>query len=1017
MKLLKQKILYFSEGKSDKVYEVDLCEAGKDLFVVNFRYGRRDSNLRDGTKTVFPVSYNEALNIFDTLVESKEKKGYSENAGKVVKTKPVVKQKLDTAREKTILKYLEEANLGTYTRNWKISRIIMRTTVLNMKNAVELIKPFIKSKDDFEQYAAIFALAYFEDASEVEHIFTIFKQKGFSDKVGRIAMSFVLKYGSETHYKQIQESILNQKPQELTFDSELINSLSFYLFNNKDIDANSIFYAYIFAYKDEKLKSKLYDFLQNAALKVNIFKSIRYIYRSAEITNDIPFLTLLAKRIAISNPVYSSSSWGVYIDGNYINPSEEKIKKSPKVAFSSATKAYFNKAAYKLVYNFSKNDSNKFVNYATNLLCSLDDKIDNEQEEVQQFWSYDYENSKYNVEKRHFPKYSTFLALMYIAYGNSAEINGVNRHFFTQELKDLSNTRTEVLPEIWNTKPEEVLTILANAKSEIAINFALHILKENLNFLDKLSQENLAKLVSHYDERVVNIILPVLKEKYRTTQPEESVLLKLIASKNKEASDLAFEWLKKYERNYFAIPGFISKLLLTKQLFVIDYLIDLYKDILRYNFPFKISEIIAFFETSQNFETDYLLLINKLIGETKFGKLLSETTADDIRTLAKTNILSNKLFAINLAKHNITPAFQIFKDDFDTYINSDEKMLRKAGIEILAYFPDEFLLENQYKIASYCFSEHIEVREAIFPTIERLLKIDTVFKETLKSQLLNTIIKAEEYDGVHESSYALLVKYYDNNLASISTAGIIDLVLSDYDFAQKLGTPIFKDRVVLKDLNMPQLISLSTSAVLEIRNILKQYFKEDKARINFELEMALKIFNSKWQDIIDWACLFFDKHIESKNWTLEMLIYVCDHTKKDVQAFGRKMITTHFSEEKGLPLLLKLQEHPTKAMQFFVTNYLENYASNKVEVILQLESFFKTTLFNINTNRVAKSRIYAFLKQEAIKNEAVAKMTIKLIKSVLGTKTKIDNSNNIDLLLEIMDAFPNLENPLIIKTI
>ena len=64
-----------------------------------------------------------------------------------------------------------------------------------------------------------------------------------------------------------------------------------------------------------------------------------------------------------------------------------------------------------------------------------------------------------------------------------------------------------------------------------------------------------------------------------------------------------------------------------------------------------------------------------------------------------------------------------------------------------------------------------------------------------------------------------------------------------------------------------------------------------------------------------------------------------------------------------------------------------------------------------------QSRIYAFLKQEAIKNEAVAKMTIKLIKSVLGTKTKIDNSNNIDLLLEIMDAFPNLENPLIIKTI
>ena len=75
-----------------------------------------------------------------------------------------------------------------------------------------------------------------------------------------------------------------------------------------------------------------------------------------------------------------------------------------------------------------------------------------------------------------------------------------------------------------------------------------------------------------------------------------------------------------------------------------------------------------------------------------------------------------------------------------------------------------------------------------------------------------------------------------------------------------------------------------------------------------------------------------------------MLLYACDHTKNEVQAFGRKMITQHFSEEKGLPLLLKLQEHPTKDMQFFVTNYLENYAKDNPDVILKLETFFKTSL-------------------------------------------------------------------------
>ena len=65
MKLIKQKTLYFSEGKSDKVYEVDLYESEQDLYVVNFRYGRRGSNLREGTKTVFSVDYAEAEQIFD----------------------------------------------------------------------------------------------------------------------------------------------------------------------------------------------------------------------------------------------------------------------------------------------------------------------------------------------------------------------------------------------------------------------------------------------------------------------------------------------------------------------------------------------------------------------------------------------------------------------------------------------------------------------------------------------------------------------------------------------------------------------------------------------------------------------------------------------------------------------------------------------------------------------------------------------------------------------------------------
>ena len=78
MKLIKQSTLHFKDDKSDKVYEVDLCEVQGGLFVVNFRYGRVGTLLKEGTKTDLPVSLQEAEKIYTQLVASKTKKGYGD---------------------------------------------------------------------------------------------------------------------------------------------------------------------------------------------------------------------------------------------------------------------------------------------------------------------------------------------------------------------------------------------------------------------------------------------------------------------------------------------------------------------------------------------------------------------------------------------------------------------------------------------------------------------------------------------------------------------------------------------------------------------------------------------------------------------------------------------------------------------------------------------------------------------------------------------------------------------------
>lgn len=1006
MKLIKQTKLYFSEGKSDKVYEVDLCE-NQELFVVNFRYGRRGAQLREGTKTVFPVSHEEAEKIFKALVKSKEKKGYSENENekRIVPVKP--QDPLENViREETILKYLQQAIDQTYTRNWKVSRIILRAGNLKLISAADLVAQFLNSTNEFEQHNAIIALASFENTTYSSQILAIFQQQKFETISGRAACSFILKYGSATDKQVIHEEVSKY------VSEDVLNTLPMQFVNGNPSEASLLYYSYVFSFDNRVLRQKIYQLIDKIRLKANVFKSVRYIYRASQITNDISFFALIAKRIAVSDPGYTSD----YIpsNGNWISANEEKQKANPSIAFSVRTKNYFNNATYKKVYELSKQDTDAYIKYATETLCALNDKEDNVKEDIQYSYDYNPESGHYDMQKRYFPKYHNFLALMYILYGNSSRFqHSKNRWYYIDGL-EANASREEALSDIWDTKPNDVLTILANAKSDIAVDFSLRILKDNPNFLEALDEVLLTKLVSHYHPKVLDLIIDVLEREYKVSQPRETILLAVLKSKNERGILLGLEWLKTYERNYFKNSDFIVELLLTNEIEVITYLQQLFAHKVAYDYPVKIEKLEPLWAEFNHFGMEFLIATNHLIGNTKFGKLLSETPSTKIAELSNSNQTSNKLFALNLAKHNTVPAFELFKDSYDDYINSDETTLRKAGIELLAHFPDDFLIKNKQDIVSFCFSEYPEVREAIQPTIERLVKLDGAFKNNLLSQLLLVLTEAETYDGLHQNCYELLTKYFDKELPSISKERIMTLILSKYESAQNLGTPIFDNRIELSSLSLPELVQLAHSDVFAIREKLHNFFLANTARINYELEDALPIFNTAWQDVIDWSCAYFDVHIEAKNWTTDMLLYVCDHVKHDVQAFGMKMVTKHFSEEKGLPLLLKLQEHPTKRMQFFVTNYLEAYAKDNPEIILQLENYFKTSLFNINSNRATKTRIYTFLKQESLKNEAIAMMTVRIINSILDTKTIMDKSKNIDILLAIALKYPNIEVPLLI---
>lgn len=1026
MKLIKRKSLYFKDAKSDKVYEVDLCEVDADIFVVNFRYGRKASTLREGTKTVFPVPYDEATTIFNKLVKSKEEKGYKEKGqeGTIIKKIEIDQDdQINTARNEVIIDYLREATLGSYTRDWKVSRILWRAGTLGLKEALQYIPHFITSSDDFEQYSAIWSLAKLEDKTSLQHVFNVFDQKGFSDKVGRVAVSYLLKHPIKA--VEQQKKIIDQAKNELPISIvsvldnklELTNELALH-YIQKDIENPlCMYYLYILSYQDTELRSILHSFINKLPIKVDTFKSIRYIFKAAEITQDVKTYALIAKRIAISKAGYNG--YGTYdANWNWISADQEKEKPNPRIAFSGKTKDYFSNATYKNIYNLGEYSPDTYVSLAVALLCSLDDSIDNRKNEMQYFYVYNEDTRRYTNIKQQYPKYCDFPALMYVLYGNSDRFQHTRKKwYYTGEMIEASQlAREEALPEIWNTKPKEVLDVLAHSRSEEAINFSLRIIQDQQGFLEDIDPIILKKLITHYDARVVDIVIGVLKRQYENSRPEEEIVLALLKSNSQKAERLGLQWLEENEKAYLVTSDFLAALLLIEKLEVLNYLSRVYQNRIAYNLPLHIDQLAPLFEIPNPYTYEFLVKINELIAVTHLGVLLKDVSKEKISQLVVSPSITNQLFAATLSKVNKIPSYELLKEHVGKYLDADEEILRKTGVELVTDFPDQYLVENSKVIKSYCFSPYIEVREAIQPAIGRLIKLDENFKTGLLHTFLQILVAQESYEGVHKSSYELLTKFYGSDLEEVTQDGIITLILSKYEFAQKLGTPIFQKRVQLSSLTMPQLILLSTSDIKSIREALHTYFKSDPSRINYELEEALKIFNTDWADTRIWAYTYFEKYIKSENWTIDTLLYVCDHTKTDVEAFGRKMVTTHFRAEDGLQLLLKLQEHPTKTMQFFTTNYLDTYAKDTPEVILKLESFFKTTLFNINTNSAAKARVFAFLEKEATQNVIVARMTIRILDAIIATKTIKDKSKCIDIMLAIQEVFPAVETPLIIKT-
>ena len=455
MRLIKQSILYFKEGNSDKVYEIDLCDVGNDKYVVNFRYGRRHAKLKEGSKTPVPVTLADAEKIFNEVEAEKVSKGYSAD-GSVASTPQVSTFTLNTettigasfmsmpaGRTKGILQRLYNAtqgNISSHRTKWKLSRIIWKAGEYKIPEAAQYIIKLFNNGDLVHQYSCTWALARCgneTNAAALQQIFT----EHTSPVIKKIAGAGLLRVLSGTAKEEHLKVFIRSLPETIkaAVDANhpgVLEAIADERIKNLESHYNWLETLYLISTEKSWMRAVIKKLLLQAPLKPVYFKHIRAVFKQAELLDDFEISGMLALRFERHPEFFKHTIPGsnnraeVYLQQTkgYVNPNTELRKGNSRLAYSQRTRKYLRQRVNRRLQMYGELNSLDYVKLATGILIAYNKSTDFKEA----FFTSDYkwDGRNYTTVKTRFPQNAHAVFMHQILSGEHPELKLVNNRIW-----------------------------------------------------------------------------------------------------------------------------------------------------------------------------------------------------------------------------------------------------------------------------------------------------------------------------------------------------------------------------------------------------------------------------------------------------------------------------------------------------------------------------------------------------------------------------------------------------------
>ncbi|GLS42352.1 hypothetical protein [Methylobacterium brachythecii] len=1026
MQIVRSARLWFKGGTSDKVYEVDLVEndglVGDARYLVNFRYGRRGASLREGTKTTSPATRESAERTFDSVVVSKINEGYRRTdqaaAGTDDSSTPERSGSTVGGRERELIARLDAALRSPWPVE-NVDRLLWRIGEVRIRAATAGLLDLARKAGREASYSLVFALARAGGAEAAPALRTIAhtaSSRLVGDLAGFALVSSLVGDAREIVGLSVPDNLARaSESRDVDAMVAALSELAAPRDAARATDAGRALVALAqAAQSDAPLRDALAAVILRMPARPPYLIGLRKIYKYAEMADDAVLFAAVAHRFETATPMYRAGHayrGQVYVPElrRRVNLAEVQGRDHAPVGLADATLHYFKRRIWRTLRKRGELGDPSFAELAAAYLLTLRES-DLARPTT---WTHFVKDAggRWSREQRSSgPLAKNWTASQLLQRNDPRARARLSSLSFAELPSGAEASRPEAFSELWQTRPDLGLRLAGQSPIPPVGILGVRVLKANPDFIARLSSAQIGELLTSAHAEVLQLGFEEARNRLAGGAVDEDLLAMLLRADLVEARRLAADRISR-EPNlpwsgltlaFAALTAFYADL----DEPVLGWARErrLGKDVAK---PLA-DEIVAWLLAKPGEPSDAeAAVIRTVRGRLRHlwadgGMPLGDSEMRRLLAHPAPAVVAAGIDLLGLS--GIDPG-TLPDGTWRELLGSPSEDVQEAALTLFGGLGDEDLARHAPLVLAFATSGSTRLRQAARPLVARIASREPAAADRLARELIDTLFATAPDDDYPADIVALLREAMPGQLAALDTGMVWRLLQARAKGAQLLGAELLGSRSP-ENFSVRQIARLGNHGHLSVRNWAMAAYEAAPQRFQAEAQDAVLLVESEWPEIYEFARKQFDSW-PPEVWTPATLAVVTDSVKPEVLAFARHLLRSRLKPEDAEAQLTRLLEHPAQSMHLLVSEMLIGQAQSEA-AFGKLMPLARIVMLQVLKGRVAKDRVAAFLKAEALRDRARAEAVLPLFSDLTLSGTERDRTQAVLTLRDITLAHPGL---------